>query len=93
MALLFVRPLTEMSTGKSSGADDKALSARGADDSLASLSRLSGKCWILDFSVPCGPPRPATGIALLTYYTLVRIILMTACLQKSRSSKYESHNG
>jgi hypothetical protein len=62
LALKSTQPLTEMSTRNLHG--DKGLPARKAN-MLSSVSRLTTSCGNLDVSLPCRPPRPVTGIALL----------------------------
>jgi hypothetical protein len=61
MTLGSTQPLTQMSTRNLLGG--KGRPAHKADN-LTAVSRLSRKCWSLDVSQPCGPPRPVTGIAL-----------------------------
>jgi hypothetical protein len=65
MALGFTQPLTEMSSRISFCGVKHGWRVK-LTVSLPSVSRLSRQCGTLDISQPYRPPRPGTGIALLS---------------------------
>jgi hypothetical protein len=66
MVLRLTQPLTEMSTRKCFWGVERGRRLR-LTTSQQSVSRLCGKCGILNISQPYRPERPITGIALLFY--------------------------
>jgi hypothetical protein len=71
-ALGSTQPLTEMSTGnikKLMFLGTKVRLVRGADNLTAIYEPSSRQCGILNISQPYRPPRPVTGIALLSTFT------------------------
>jgi hypothetical protein len=66
MAQGFTQPVTGMSTGRFLGVKSSQLVRLTMKQT--SVSRLSGRCGILDISQPQRPPWPVTAIALLFFF-------------------------